>query len=64
MLTRLPGGERIFVVAPLVPARAEVAARELRVRCEELVVEVPPAELPHERLAARSARGTFLDFER
>src|SRR5262249_37778514 len=50
-----PRRERIAVVDPAVAARTEVLDLGLRPRVEELRVEVAPAELPRERVAAALA---------
>ena len=60
----LPGLERLAVVAPAVAARTQVLGRDLGARGEQLVVEVAPAELAHERLAAFSTGCALGDLER
>ena len=52
----LPGRQRLGVVDPLVPARAQVLVRRLGTGGEELRVEVAPAELPDEGAGGRAAR--------
>ena len=52
----LPGREPVGVVEPAVTARPQVLDLRSRLRVEDLRVEVPPAELAHERLAAALLR--------
>lgn len=60
----LPRGERLRIVPPAVASRAEVAARRARIRREQLVVEVAPAQLPNERLATFPSERALGDLER
>ena len=60
----LPRFERVGVVPPVVVARALVVAWRSTVGREQLVVEVAPAELADEGLAARLRPRTLDDLER
>ena len=52
----LPRRELVGIVEPAVAARPHVVDLGPRLREEDLRVEVAPAELPHERLAAALLR--------
>ena len=60
----LPRVERLIVVAPAVASRTHVLAGDLGPRGEELILEVAPAELPHEFVASRTTNRALDDLER
>ena len=60
----LPRRERVGVVAPAIVTRTEVASCDPGIGIEQLMVEVAPAELAHERLAAGLGGRAVRDLER
>ena len=59
-----PCCERVRVVAPAIVTRTEVVPRDPGVGLEQLMMEVAPAELARERLAAGLAGRALRDLER
>ena len=53
----LPGGERLVVVVPVVPAHVQVFDLSAWVSPEQLGIEVTPAELPPELAGTRADCG-------